>query len=103
MQAANSPRALDYARDRVADAGGRELLERLDHLDARRSALRPTENRPARPDATAKADYDVALVGGGLSLLIAPVLAARGIRVAVFERARAGQVHREWNASVPEL
>lgn len=35
--------------------------------------------------------------------MLAPVLAARGLKVAVVERGRAGVVHREWNASGPEL
>ncbi len=104
MQVANQRhRSLDYARARVAEAGGPELLERLEHLDARRASARPAPNNPPAPDRNARVDYDVALVGGGLSLLIATILASRGIRVAVFERARAGQVHREWNASVREL
>ena len=48
-------------------------------------------------------DFDVAIVGGGLSLLHAPLIAATGKRVAVFDRARIGEAHREWNASGPEL
>ena len=51
---------------------------------------------PARaPDRDAAVDCDVALVGGGLSLLYAPVLAAMGAKVHVFDRSRAGGTHRE--------
>lgn len=92
------------ARACVAAAGGAELVERLEHLDRVRgepaaSAAQP----PPAPDATAHPDFDVAIAGGGLWLLLAPMLAARGLRVAVLERARAGAAHREWNASGPEL
>jgi lycopene cyclase CruA len=89
-------------RARVRDAAGPELVERLAHLDATRS--RPAaDDRPPRRAPDGAADCDVALVGGGLSLLYAPVLAAMGLRVHVFDRARAGAAHREWNASAPEL
>ena len=47
--------------------------------------------------------YDVVLAGGGLNLLVAPLLAARGLSVAVADRIRAGSGHREWNASAMEL
>ncbi|RYF10720.1 MAG: lycopene cyclase [Deltaproteobacteria bacterium] len=56
---------------------------------------------PPPPGGTV--DFDVLLLGGGLSLLYAPLLAARGLRVAVVEQHRAGQAHREWNASWAEL
>lgn len=103
MPYSHASKNLNRARDRVADAGGRELLDRLDHLDARRGAGRPAMSLPKAPDPKARPDYDVAFVGGGLSLLIAALLARRGAAVAVFERATAGVVHREWNASVAEL
>lgn len=54
----------------------------------------------ARPGVPA---YDVALVGGGLHVLLAPLLARQGLRVVVLERARAAAAHREWNASRGEL
>lgn len=91
----------DEARARVRDAAGPELLDRLGHLDATRSRP-PRDDDPPRPPGDG-VDCDVALVGGGLSLLYAPVLAAMGVRVHVFDRARAGATHREWNASDPEL
>ncbi|WP_373045850.1 NAD(P)/FAD-dependent oxidoreductase [Vulgatibacter sp.] len=87
----------------VREAGGEELLERLLHLDRTREASPPEAAAPRPPDAAARPDYDVALVGGGLSILHAPLLAAAGLRVAVFERRRAAVAHREWNASGPEL
>jgi lycopene cyclase CruA len=90
-------------RGLVRDAGGAVLLERLDHLEALRHAPGPIEEAPPSPGRGAARDFDVILAGGGLWLLLAPVLAARGLRVAVFERARAGTSHREWNASGPEL
>jgi lycopene cyclase CruA len=90
-------------RGLVRDAGGAVLLERLDHLDALRRVPAPFEEAPPPPERGARRDFDVILAGGGLWLLLAPVLAARGLRVAVFERARAGTSHREWNASGPEL
>lgn len=94
----------DEARGRVRDAGGPELLERLLHLDGTRTRPPADDRPPARaPDPGAAVDCDVALVGGGLSLLYAPVLAAMGVRVHVFDRARAGAAHREWNASDREL
>lgn len=93
----------DSARARVREAGGAELLERLDHLDAHRSCATPAAEAPDPPDSGATTDYDVALVGGGLWSILAPILAARGARVAVFDRARVGAAHREWNASGPEL
>jgi lycopene cyclase CruA len=91
------------ARDRVRDAGGPELVERLEHLD--RGWRRPAAPLPPpdAPDAGARPDFDVVLAGGGLSLLLAPVMADLGLRVGVFDRGRIGLVHREWNASGPEL
>lgn len=96
----------DRARARVRDAGGDELLERLDHLDRVRQtgAVRePRLSAPRPPTEPSRVDFDVVLAGGGLWLLLAPLLAARGLRVAVLDRSRVGASHREWNASGPEL
>ena len=104
---------IEHAKERVREAGGEELLERLEHLDRtrdeRRGQGRGAANDPhgggggRPPDRGARSDFDVVIAGGGLSLLIAPLLAARGLRVAVVDRARIGATHREWNASGPEL
>ncbi|MFH1807294.1 MAG: lycopene cyclase [Pseudomonadota bacterium] len=92
---------------RIRDSGGDELTERLVQLEAMRCERARQSPRPGEaatpPDASAAVDYDVVLAGGGLSLLLAPVLADQGLRVGVFERHRAGTAHREWNASAPEL
>jgi lycopene cyclase CruA len=95
--------ARDKARARVRDAGGDELLERLDHLDALGSETKRTLPTPRAPDRGAHLDFDVVVAGGGLWLLVTPLLAARGLRVGVFDRARAAVAHREWNASRGEL
>lgn len=95
--------SLEDARARVREAAGDELVERIDHLDRSRAQRPRDDDRPTRPDRDASVDCDVALVGSGLSTLYAVTLAARGLKVAVFDRARAGSAHREWNASGPEL
>jgi lycopene cyclase CruA len=87
----------------VREAGGDELVERLLHLDAARGERSRPTAPIAAPDRGAHAEYDVVLAGGGLSLLLAPLLADRGLRVAVFDRARVGFAHREWNAGAREL
>ena len=97
--------ALDRARDLVRDAASPELVERLMHLDAlsRAGAAVLPPVQPAAPARGDPVDFDVVLAGGGLSLLLAPVLAERGVRVAVFDRGHIGAVHREWNCSAAEL
>lgn len=85
------------------------MRERLQHLDALgqsdgwRNAASSLPRVGDAPGPGALYDFDVALVGGGLSLLIAPLLARRGLSVVVLERAVPGVVHREWNASAQEL
>jgi lycopene cyclase CruA len=91
------------ARARVREVGGAELLERLDHLDARRRSAPAADAALVSPDAAVSTDFDVVLAGAGLWSLLAPVLASRGLRVAVFDRSTAGVAHREWNASGVEL
>lgn len=99
--------SLDEARARVREQGGQELLERLEHLDGRVADLRATRDRdadlPPAPGAGTAIDFDVVVAGGGLSLLLVPLLADRGLRVGVCERGQAGVVHREWNVSAAEL
>lgn len=94
---------VEELQSRVREAGGPELLERLEWLDAERA--RPPVEAPVvrAPGRGTRTDFDVVLVGGGLSLLFAPVLAGLGLKVGVFERGRAAVVHREWNISRSEL
>ncbi|WP_437943809.1 lycopene cyclase [Sorangium sp. So ce281] len=108
MSAGGAPgsaaREIDAARGRVREAGGEALLARLEHLDAARAAPAPRPGpSPRPPDRGATADYDVVVAGGGLSLLLAPLLASAGLRVAVLDRARIGAAHREWNAGTAEV
>jgi lycopene cyclase CruA len=93
------------ALELVRRTGGPELTERLVHLDRTRheKASASLKSAPKAPGANAAVDADVAFAGGGLSVLLAPILASLGARVAVFDRARAASSHREWNASRPEL
>ena len=82
---------------------------RLQGLDAHVAAVDQRAAQPAAPETSCDVDrpnapaYDVALVGGGLHVLLAPLLARQGLRVVVLERARAAAAHREWNASRGEL
>ncbi len=89
---------VERARAIVRESGGPELWERLEALE--RSAPGSPAPRPRPAD---RADFDVIIAGGGLSLLLAPALARRGLKVAVLDRGRIGAVHREWNASRSEL
>jgi lycopene cyclase CruA len=88
---------VEEIKAQVREAGGPELLERLEKLDAER--VHPPVEAPfvPAPGKDTQIDFDVVLAGGGLSLLFAPVLADLGLKVAVFERGRAAVVHREWN------
>ncbi len=90
------------ALDRIRAHAGRELVERIEHLDAVRGTRR-VDRLLSPPDASTRVDADVVVAGGGLSLLVAAELARLGVSVLVIERARAGAAHREWNASDDEL
>jgi len=69
---------------------GAELLERLQHLDAiGRAPPDELEPAPSAPTRETACDVDVAIAGGGLWMMLAPLLAERGLKVAVIERARA--------------
>lgn len=91
------------ALDRLRERAGRELVERIEHLDAVRGVPRRPDRALPAPEPGAPAEVDVVVAGGGLSLLVAAEMARLGLRVLVVERARAGAAHREWNASDAEL
>ena len=93
----------DRAAGIVREAGGADLLERLQHLDALAGTRRVDESLEKPIASDLSTDVDVVIAGGGLSLLYAPLLAARGLRVLVADRARIGRAHREWNAQLAEL
>lgn len=81
-----------------------EVLEHLQTLEdgfLRKPPIAIAEQ--GGPDADARPDYDVALAGGGLSLVYAAWLARAGCKVVVFDRRRIGCGHREWNISRAEL
>ncbi|MFO0727796.1 MAG: lycopene cyclase [Myxococcota bacterium] len=93
---------LDRVEGLVREAGGAELWERLTALETRTLGPSPQVELQS-PGAQDRPDFDVVIAGGGLSLLLAPALARRGLRVAILDRATVGRAHREWNASRPEL
>ena len=93
----------DRAAGIVREAGGADLLERLQHLDALAGTRRVDESLDKPIASDLSTDVDVVIAGGGLSLLYAPLLAARGLRVLVADRARIGRAHREWNAQLADL
>jgi lycopene cyclase CruA len=87
----------------VVERGGAELGERLLALERSRSTGRSKERDVAAPKTGEAMDADVLIAGGGLSLLLAPALAKRGLSVMVADRGTVGAVHREWNVSEDEL
>ena len=95
--------ALDSARAIVRERGGDELAERLEHLDAHHAHPSRPAPEGRTPDRDARPDFDVVLAGGGLSLLLVPLLSRAGLKVAVLDRGEIGVSHREWNASGAEL
>jgi lycopene cyclase CruA len=94
--------------ERLRHAGGDALVQRLLRLDAHLPAA-PTGQAfgpsidAVGPSQGAATDCDVVLLGGGLSLLYAPLLAQAGLKVAVVDQHRIGDAQREWNASEAEL
>lgn len=94
-------------RELIRHAGDEEMLARLDalerHWQDRLQRPRAMPSDLEAPGPNDRLDYDVAMAGGGLSLLLIPLLARAGLRVAVIERHRAATAQREWNASGPEL
>jgi lycopene cyclase CruA len=83
---------------------GAATLAHVDELEQRLGTRAPVETHATGgPDAGAAPDFDVALAGGGLSLVYAALLSRRGLRVAVCDRRVIGCGRREWNISRPEL
>jgi lycopene cyclase CruA len=93
----------ERSRGRLLERCAPEVVQRLEALDRGWASKPAPEAPPALPDRSATFDVDVAVLGGGLWSLMAPLLAQRGLRVTVFERFRVGASHREWNASRAEL
>jgi lycopene cyclase CruA len=73
------------------------ILERS--FSERRSAVAIRSDGPSKGTPA----YDVALAGGGLSLLYGALLARAGKKVVIFDRRKIGCGHREWNISRAEL
>lgn len=83
---------------------GPEAAAHVAYLDARFASPRPPAGPALGPaSAGGRPDFDVLLLGGGLSLLVGTLLARAGWRVGVADRRRVGAEHREWNVSAPEL
>src|SRR4051794_30484478 len=82
--------------------GGEAALAHIDALERGFLAPRSVTIDGGGP-ASGTMDFDVALAGGGLSLLYAAYLARAGYKVAVVDRGRIGRGHREWNVSRREL
>lgn len=87
---------------RLTAAGGVSMGARFRGLDGLASHD-PIETVADAPQRDTPVDFDVVLVGGGLSVLLAQALAQRGWRVAVYERAARIEAHRAWNASWSEI
>ncbi len=77
-------------------------IEELERTYVERRPLRNDQQLGAAGDP-ARPDFDVAIAGGGLSLLYGAILARRGLKVVIFDRRKIGCGHREWNISRAEL
>ena len=101
--------------EQACGAGGGTTLAALERADAAWSALRNMktgdEAGPApvfvtESDAlinTPSCDFDVAVCGGTLGIILATALQHRGQRVVVIERGLLKGRDQEWNISRPEL
>jgi lycopene cyclase CruA len=67
------------------------------------ATLHYVRDAAALPPCPRENSYDIVIAGGGLGLIAGAALAARGLRVMVFDRDRVGAAHREWNISRREL
>lgn len=84
----------------VSNSGA--IVEHIEQLEAGWASRLNSESSP-RFDQSPDYDCDVILIGGGLSLLYALVLAKQGNKVIVADRNKIGKAHREWNISFQEL
>jgi hypothetical protein len=91
-------------------AGGQSTYEALLKLDKGWSKLRSGGPLPPRqivfdePNAPREeAEYDVAVAGGNIGILLATALALRGVRVAVLEAGQLRGREQDWNASRKEV
>lgn len=100
----DSTHSAGSAAHRLLSASALQRLQALDMLWGDGAHPNSTASKEAPPPTPQKpCAFDVALVGGGLSMLFAPLLARRNLSVVVLERALDGTPHREWNASATEL
>ena len=98
--ASRFPRTVEAMRALPGGEGSLAHIEQLDRGFRDRPAdIAVTDDGPG----SGAMDFDVALAGGGLSLIYAAYLARAGWRVTVFDRGRIGRSHREWNISRREL
>ena len=101
--------------EQASGAGGGTTLAALERADAAWRSIRHmktgAEAGPAplfvtesdEELASASCDYDVAVCGGTLGILLAAALQHRGQRVVVIERGPLKGREQEWNISRPEL
>ena len=100
--------------EQAGGAGGGTTLRALERVDAAWAAIRnmpegdaagpaPSFVTESREPIGGPCDYDVAVCGGTLGILLAAALQARGQRVAVVERGPLKGRDQEWNISRPEL
>ena len=102
-------------KPQAGGAGGGTTLEALKRVDGVWRSIRNMPEGDAAGPApvfvtessvrldTNRCDYDVAVCGGTLGILVATALQARGQRVVVIERGPLRGRDQEWNISRPEL
>ena len=100
--------------EQAGGAGGGTTLRALERVDAAWAAIRnmpegdaagpaPSFVTESREPIGGPCDYDVAVCGGTLGILLAAALQTRGQRVVVVERGPLKGRDQEWNISRPEL
>ena len=102
-------------KPQAGGAGGGTTLEALKRVDGVWRTIRNMPEGEAAGPApvfvtessdrldTTRCDYDVAVCGGTLGILVATALQSRGQRVVVIERGPLRGRDQEWNISRPEL